>query len=267
MKNNIIKIIAGLFFIATLTSCSQSDAYQFLRMGNKTGHWGNDMIDLFHTDDDDNDDWWDDDDDDDDDRSSNPGGGKSSSSNNNSGGKSSSSNNGGGKSSSSNNNGGSASQTGDTVDINNPYFDFSWNSSDHTASICFISGMNNPNPIVPITYVYNGENYRIIDDGKAPGFSYMMIVETITIQEGFEEIQNGFCHDMNLISVKLPSTLKKIHAAPFVNCSKLQKVEYNGTMAQWEAVQKNNDYNYGLPQDITIVCKDGNLTLPKDPDW
>ncbi len=263
MRNNIIKIIAGLFFIATLTSCSQSDAYQFLRMGNKTGHWGNDMIDLFHTDDD-NDDWWDVDDDDDD-RSSNPGGGKSSSSNNG-GGKSSSSNNGGGKSSSSNN-GGSASQTGDTVDINNPYFDFSWNSSDHTASICFISGMNNPNPIVPITYVYNGENYRIIDDGKAPGFSYMMIVETITIQEGFEEIQNGFCHDMNLISVKLPSTLKKIHAAPFVNCSKLQKVEYNGTMAQWEAIQKNNDYNYGLPQDITIVCKDGNLTLPKDPDW
>ena len=176
-----------------------------------------------------------------------------------------SSNNGGQASSS--NNGGSASQTGDTVDINNPYFDFSWNSSDHTASICFLSGMENPNPIVPVTYVYNGENYRIIDDGKAPGFSYMMIVETITIQEGFEKIQNGFCHDMNLISVKLPSTLKKIHAAPFVNCSKLQKVEYNGTMAQWEAIQKDNDYNYGLPQDITIVCKDGNLTLPKDPDW
>ena len=252
MKKN-VKILALLFASTLLTSflsgCEEGD----LGLPNNHYHyrqWGDNKGNPFANDDD-------------------GGGGQNNSSrsgNNNSSNSNQSSSNNGGQASSSNN-GGSASQTGDTVDIDNPYFDFSWNSSDHTASICFRSGMENPNPIVPITYVYNGENYRIIDDGKAPGFSYMMIVETITIQEGFEQLQNGFCHDMNLISVKLPSTLKKIHAAPFVNCSKLQKVEYNGTMAQWEAVQKNNDYNYGLPQDITIVCKDGNLTLPKDPDW
>lgn len=246
MKKNILVKICGLFLLTTLLSgCgSGNKSFQdfFDNGGNNNNPFGNSNKG-------------------DNKNSSSPSGNSQSSSTGNK----NSSNNGGHASSS--NNGGSASQTGDTVDINNPYFDFSWNSSDHTASICFLSGMENPNPIVPITYVYNGENYRIIDDGKAPGFSYMMIVETITIQEGFEKIQNGFCHDMNLISVKLPSTLKKIHAAPFVNCSKLQKVEYNGTMAQWEAIQKDNDYNYGLPQDITIVCKDGNLTLPKDPDW
>ena len=242
MKKRVIKIAGSLLIGCLLSSfliacdSSKSGRNPFLD-NHKHYNWGDE--DYYDIDDDYG--YWEDDDD----RSSNPGGGKSSSSNN----------------------GGSASQTGDTVDKDNPYFDFSWNSSDHTASICFKSGMENPNPVVPITYVYNGENYRIIDDDKAPGFSYMMIVETITIQEGFEKIQNGFCHDMNLISVKLPSTLKKIHASPFVNCSKLQKVEYNGTMAQWEAIQKNDDYNYGLPQDITIVCKDGNLTLPKDPDW
>ena len=246
MKKNILAKICGLFLLASvLSGCgSGSKSFQdfFDKGGNNDNPFGN----------------------------NDNGGGdnkKSSTPTGNNSGKSSSANN--GSQASSSNNGGSASQTGDTVDIDNPYFDFTWNSSDHTASICFRSGMQNPNPIVPITYMYNGENYRIIDDDKAPGFSYMMIVETITIQEGFEKIQNGFCHDMNLISVKLPSTLKKIHAAPFVNCSKLQKVEYNGTMAQWEAIQKDrgDDYNYGLPQDITIVCKDGNLTLPKDPDW
>ena len=259
MKNKALKIVTTIFVTGllsgVLSACSLEDNLTFLMLRNKEGEWGEDYYY-----EDDWDDWdyddegWDDDDDD----------YYGSNSNNNNGG---GTNNGGQASSS--NNGGSASQTGDTVDGDNPYFDFTWNSSDHTASICFKSGMENPNPVVPITYVYNGENYRIIDDDKAPGFSYMMIVETITIQEGFEKIQNGFCHDMNLISVKLPSALKKIHAAPFVNCSKLQKVEYNGTMAQWEAIQKDSgdDYNYGLPQDITIVCKDGNLTLPKDPDW
>lgn len=246
MKKNILVKICGLFLLTSLLSgCgSGNKSFQdfFDKGGNKDNPFGN-----------------------------NENGGNdnknSSTPTGNNSGKSSSTNNGGQASSS--NNGGSASQTGDTVDIDNPYFDFSWNSSDHTASICFRSGMENPNPIVPITYLYNGENYRIIDDDKAPGFSYMMIVETITIQEGFEEIINGFCHDMNLVSIKLPASLKRIHSAPFVNCRKLQKVEYNGTKSQWNAITKDSgdDYNYGLPQDITIVCKDGNLTLPKDPDW
>ena len=246
MKKSILVKICGLFLLTSVLSSCGSGSKSFQDFFDKGGNNDNPFANN--------------------DNGGNDNKNSSTPTGNNSG-KSSSTNN-SGKSSSSNN-GGSASQTGDTVDIDNPYFDFSWNSSDHTASICFKSGMENPNPVVPITYAYNGENYRIINDDKAPGFSYMMIVETITIQEGFEKIQNGFCHDMNLISVKLPSTLKKIHAAPFVNCSKLQKVEYNGTMAQWEAIQKDSgdDYNYGLPQDITIVCKDGNLTLPKDPDW
>lgn len=254
MKKNIFKFSGLLLTLSLLSSfllaCEQRTGFKFIN-NNNGGYWGEDFYDY--------DDYYDDYDDD-----------YSYSYSYNYG----SSNNGGTKSDNGGqagftNNGGTSSQTGDTVDYNNPYFDFTWNSTDHTASICFKSGMENHNPVIPITYVYEGENYRIIDDDKAPGFSYMMTVETITIQEGFEKIINGFCHDMNLVSIKLPSTLQRIHAAPFVNCTKLQKIEYNGTKAEWEAIKKDNgdSYNYGLPQDITIVCKDGNLTLAKDPDW
>ena len=261
MKKNLIKfILATTLLSGFLIGCDKSN-FRFIN-GNE-GYWGD--ADYYFDDDDYDDDDWDDYDDDDY-QPSNKG---SSSSNNQTNSKNggSSGNNGGQAGSS--NNGGSASQTGNTVDGDNPYFDFTWQSSNKTAAICFKSGMNNPNPVIPVTYVYNGESYRIISDDKAPGFSYMMSVETITIQEGFEEIVNGFCHDMNLVSVKLPVSLKRIHAAPFVNCQKLQKVEYNGTKSQWNAITKDSgdDYNYGLPKDITIVCSDGNLTLAKDPDW
>ena len=53
MKKNIIKIVAGVFLATLLTSCSEMDAYKFLIMGNKTGNWGNDTIDLFGRDEDD----------------------------------------------------------------------------------------------------------------------------------------------------------------------------------------------------------------------
>ena len=255
MKNNIIKIIAGLFFIATLTSCSQSDAYQFLRMGNKTGHWGNDMIDLFHIDDD-NDDWWDDDDDDDDDRgsSSNPGGGKSSSSNN-----------GGGQSSSSNNNGGSSNTDELTFDENSTKFShsFSGTGSGEVAIQVNSDNCKDDELVIPSTYVDSkGNKYKVTMD-YGNGFGYLS-AQKITLPDGFKEIHEGFDMCMYVKRIYLPKTITKLYNEILTSCVSLKTIDFAGTKAEWNAIEKEERWNFNAPA-FDVSCSDGIINVEKGP--
>ena len=158
------------------------------------------------------------------------------------------------------------SQTGSTVTTDNPYFEFRWKESDHTASVRFMSGSEISEITIPSNYDRDGVNYRIINDDYEPGLGYKMDVTRIVLPEGFEEISLGFAHDMNLVSVKLPSTIKKIGNSILVGCNSFKTIEYNGTKTQWEAINKKV-WNDRLPVDITIACKDGNITVPRDSSW
>lgn len=169
-----------------------------------------------------------------------------------------------GSSKNSSNNGGGTS--GETVTTDNPYFEFRWKESDHTASVRFMSGSEISEITIPSNYDRDGVNYRIINDDYEPGLGYKMDVTRIVLPEGFEEISLGFAHDMNLVSVKLPSTIKKIGNSILVGCNNFKTIEYNGTKTQWEAINKKV-WNDRLPVDITIACKDGNITVPRDSSW
>ena len=255
MKNNIIKIIAGLFFIVTLTSCSQSDAYKFLRMGNKTGNWGNDAIDLFGRDEDDNDDWWDVDDDDDRGSSSNPSGG----------GKSSSSNNNGGKSSSSNNNGGNSNADELTFDENSTKFNHSFSGTGAGEVAIQVNSDNckDDELVIPSTYVDSkGNKYKVTMD-YGNGFGYLS-AQKITLPDGFKEIHEGFDMCMYVKRIYLPSTITKFYKEIFVSCLSLQGISYNGTKAEWNAIEKEERWNYRAPA-FDVSCKDGIINVEKGP--
>ena len=240
MKNNIIKIIAGLFFIATLTSCSQSDAYEFLRMGNKTGGWGNDMIDLFHTDDD---------------RSSNPGGG----------GKSSSSNNGGGQSSSSNNNGGSSNTDELTFDENSTIFSHSFSGTGAGEVAIQVNSDNckDDELVIPSTYVDSkGNKYKVTMD-YGNGFGYLS-AQKITLPDGFKEIHEGFDMCMYVKRIYLPKTITKLYNEILTSCVSLKTIDFVGTKAQWNAIEKEERWNFNAPA-FDVSCSDGIINIEKGP--
>lgn len=258
MKKKLIAAAIAVLSVGLLASCSLEDAYNFIYfIENAEGY-----AELP----DEEDDWWDyeyddddyygDDDDDDGRSSSSKNNNNSSSKNNNSSSKNNSKN--------SSNNGGGTS--GETVTTDNPYFEFRWTESDHTASVRFMSGAEISEITIPSSFYRDGVNYRIINDDYEPGLGYKMDVTRIVLPEGFEEISLGFAHDMNLVSVKLPSTIKKIGNSILVGCNNFKTIEYNGTKAQWEAIDKKV-WDDRLPVDITIACKDGNITVPRDSSW
>ena len=63
----------------------------------------------------------------------------------------------------------------------------------------------------------------------------------------------------NLESVSIPSGVIMLGRNVFENCPKLTNVTFAGTMAQWEAIEKENDWNYGMSTN-TIHCSDGDFS-------
>ena len=249
MKNSIIKIIAGLFIVTSLTGCSQIDAYHFLRMGNKTGYWGNDAINLFGQDEDDEDYWWDDDEDDDDYYNS-----RSSSNNNDNGGKSTT-NNGG------NNN--SDSET--TFDENSTKFghSFSGTGSGEVAIQVYSDNCKDDDLIIPSTYVDSkGNKYQVTMD-YGNGFGYLSATK-ITLPNGFKEIHEGFDMCMYVKTIYLPKTITKLYKEVLTSCVSLTKIDFAGTKAEWNAIEKEERWNFNAPA-FDVSCNDGIINIEKGP--
>ena len=131
-----------------------------------------------------------------------------------------------------------------------------------TVTVAFSSNpVSSPNVTVPAKVKINGEVYDVFDDGVEPGLGYKMAVESITLSEGFKQLAFGFNQDMNLKTVKIPSSLEEITCHILVGCVSFEKIEYNGTKAQWEAIQKDDYWNY-LAKSFIVVCTDGNIEIP-----
>ena len=95
-------------------------------------------------------------------------------------------------------------------------------------------------------------------------FYHCEALQTIAIPEGVQEIKGqAFDYCKSMTTASLPSTVTKLSASVFHHCDVLTTVNYNGTKAQWNAIQKaSNWYNSSYcPNFHTVVCTDGNITL------
>lgn len=116
------------------------------------------------------------------------------------------------------------------------------------------------NLVIPQTYTdYADETYRVVKDYYV-GFGGLP-AETVTLPEGFREIEIGFSGCPNLTKICLPSTITKIGEYAITNCPNLKTIEFNGTKAQWNAVEKDEYWNY-MASSLTVSCKDGTVTVP-----
>ena len=123
------------------------------------------------------------------------------------------------------------------------------------------SSFTDPNEdvVVAPTYTdYTSETYRIVKDYKT-GFGGLS-AKTITLSEGFREIEVGFSGCPNLKIIYLPSTITKLGGYIITNCPRLDKIVFNGTKAQWNTIDKDDHWNY-LAQSIGIDCTDGYIEL------
>lgn len=130
-----------------------------------------------------------------------------------------------------------------------------------------VPGMVNGTPVTEVQKLYSGSG----TDGKLN-----QKVQTISLGEGIQIIRSkALAATPNLAIVTLPSTLTTIEGTAFAinpgqEKGKIVRMEYNGTKAQWDAVNKAGDWAKGLAKGSTVVCLDGTYTMTSgggNPSW
>ena len=94
--------------------------------------------------------------------------------------------------------------------------------------------------------------------------SYQAFAETgltsLVIPEWVDHLWGSAFYGSDIESVVIPVSVKVIGPEAFAYCSKLAKIEYNGTKAQWEKVKKNNMWDWKI-RAKEVVCKDGTVNI------
>ena len=86
---------------------------------------------------------------------------------------------------------------------------------------------------------------------------------SIAIPEGMTKLNVSgypFTGCTSLTSVTLPSSLTSIIFEAFKGCTSLTDIRFNGTIAQWNAIQKGSDWNKDVPATV-VHCSDGDVSL------
>lgn len=97
---------------------------------------------------------------------------------------------------------------------------------------------------------------RLIDTYAFGSCEYLATVE---LAEGVERIEGyAFANCQNLLEVSIPSTVSYIGEGAFGLCLSLGTIKYNGTIAEWESIEKADGW-YGNIATFTRVvsCTDG----------
>ena len=156
------------------------------------------------------------------------------------------------------NSGGNGNNGGETVTYSTGFdYDLVYDEITDTsgAAIAGATGCTDVDVFVPATRTnYFGEEQPYLWDVQN-GFRSMPNAKTITIPEGFLEIRVGFGYSNLLEKITLPTSIRKLCSGVMQNCPSLETIEYQGTIEEWRAIEKED----GWGPDYTVVCSDGRL--------
>lgn len=78
--------------------------------------------------------------------------------------------------------------------------------------------------------------------------------EDITIFDGITKINgDAFRYRENIKYVYIPESVKEIGSSAFYNCYSLKRIEYGGTVEQWKAIKKGNNWMANVEAQIIII--------------
>lgn len=83
----------------------------------------------------------------------------------------------------------------------------------------------------------------------------------VTIPDSVTSIgDRAFYNCTSLTSVTIPDSVVSIGNEVFYGCTSLTSITFEGTIAQWNAIEKGYKWNYNVPA-TKVVCSDGEVEL------
>ena len=84
---------------------------------------------------------------------------------------------------------------------------------------------------------------------------------SITIPNSVTKIGNfAFSNCTSLTSVTIPSSVTTIGDGTFAECTRLTNIKFDGTVAQWEAIEKGSYWNNNVPA-TKVVCTNWEVNI------
>ena len=84
---------------------------------------------------------------------------------------------------------------------------------------------------------------------------------SITIPDSLSSIDSWvFYGCTSLTSITLPDSVTSIGSSAFSGCTQLSTISFNGTIAQWNSITKESNWNENVPA-TTVSCTDGAVAL------
>ena len=85
---------------------------------------------------------------------------------------------------------------------------------------------------------------------------------SIVIPEGVISIGSGtFAGCSSLSEIEIGADMVYIGKEAFYNCGVLKSVRFGGTIAQWNAIVKGNNWKDDVPADCVVHCTDGDINI------
>ena len=70
----------------------------------------------------------------------------------------------------------------------------------------------------------------------------------------------AFAGDTSLTNITIPDSVNEIGESAFAWCTSLTSIKFNGSVKQWETIEKDAGWNNEIPAS-KIVCSDGNVNI------
>ena len=122
---------------------------------------------------------------------------------------------------------------------------------------CSVSGIGPEQEESRVVIPYGHDGMAVTAVGEEAFYGRVDMTTVILPQSVLKIGTNSFSNCVHLTEIEIPVSVKEIGAYAFYRCAALT-VQYAGTVAQWNAIEKEENWNASA-EGLFILCRDGGM--------